>query len=63
MAGKGWSPGMKVFERADEAVRQEQRRARSLVEISDPPAVYVKKLDVLRAYSPVSIWARCSRPE
>ena len=59
-------PGVEVLERPDEAVTQKQRVARSLVEVPDPPLPNVDELDVLggdrRCYSPVSIWARCSRP-
>jgi hypothetical protein len=57
---------MEILQRADEPVTQEQWVARSLVEIADPPLPDVDELDVLRAdrgaYSPVSIWARCSLP-
>lgn len=38
MTSKSRSPGVKVLERTDEAMRQEQRRAGSLIEIPDPPA-------------------------
>ena len=60
------APGMEVFERADEAMTQQQRVARSLVEVPDPPLPDIDELNALggdrRCYSPVSIWARCSRP-
>jgi hypothetical protein len=63
---EGRPPGMEVLQRADEAMTQKQRVARSLVEVPDPPLPDVDELDVLRAdrgcYSPVSICARCSRP-
>jgi hypothetical protein len=60
------APAVEVLERAQEAVTQKQRVARSLVEVPDPPLPDVDELDVLggdrRCYSPVSICARCSRP-
>ena len=67
MARKSGPPRMEIFERADEAMTQEQRVARPLIEVPDPPLPDVDELDVLRAdrgdrYSPVSIWARCKRP-
>jgi hypothetical protein len=66
VAAEGGAPAVKVLQRADEAVTQEQRVARSLVEVPDPPLPDVDELDVLRVdgglYSPVSICARCSRP-
>ena len=66
VSGKGRSPGMEILQRADEPVTQEQRVARSLVEVPDPPLPDVDVLDVRRddrgGYSPVSICARCKRP-
>src|SRR5207302_1391487 len=47
VSGKGRTPGMEVLEGADEAVTQEQRMARSLVEVPDPPLPNVDELDVL----------------
>src|SRR5690242_14249724 len=49
MAGKGGPPGVEVLERADEAMAQQQRVARSLVEVPDPPLPEVDELDVLCA--------------
>jgi hypothetical protein len=66
MATERRTPAVEVLQGADEAVTQKQRVARPLVEVPDPPLPDVDVLDVLRAdrgfYSPVSIWARCSRP-
>src|SRR2546421_4076455 len=67
MSRKGGRPRVKVLKGPDEAVTEHEWRARSLVEVTDAPAADLDVLDALRAerpgYSPVSIWARCSRPE
>src|SRR5438045_3889663 len=67
MSRKSGPPGVKVFKGPDEAVTEHERRTRPLVEVTDAPAADLDVLDALRgerpAYSPVSIWARCSRPE
>ena len=66
VAAERRAPAVEVLQRTDEAVTQEQRVARSLVEVPDPPLPDVDELDVLGTdrgcYSPVSICARCSRP-
>ena len=68
------APGVEVFQRAHEAVTEEERVPSTLVEVPDPPLpysnrMYVTRIDLLRkldsdAYSPrvVSICALCRRP-